>query len=205
MKKILLVFAHPDDESFAVSRTVSRYAKSGWGIARYFATDVGHQEGKLAILTPGTLEDPIFRAMDIELPDVVITMDKTGINNDPDHIKTCYAATYAFQKYAAWLEGLQKKFRLWATSKHDEAWFKRVESMVRARIEPKLYYACVPASTISQAVRGKELPKESFDVPWRGTPDDQITTVIDEEYFALHMEGTKEYFMGKNDRILDGL
>lgn len=205
MKKILLVFAHPDDESFAVSRTVSHYTKSGWGIVRYSATDVGHQEGKLSTLTPGTLEDPIFRAMDVELPNVVITMDKTGINNDPDHIKMCYAATYAFQKYATWLEGLQKKFRVWATSKHDELWFKRMESMVGERIEPKLYYSCVPASTIARAVRNKELPKESFDGPWRGAPDDQITTVIDHEFFILHMEGTKEYFMGKNDRIADQL
>lgn len=205
MKKILLIFAHTDDESSLVSRTVNRYTKTGWEIVRYCVVDMGHTEGKLAALTPGTLEDPIYRVMDIELPDVVITCDKTGINNDPDHIKTCFAATYAFQKYALWLEGLQKKFRVWSSSKHDEVWFKRVELMVEKRVEPKLYYVCKPASTISRAVRMKELPKESFDRPWRGVPDDQITTVIDHEYFLLHMEGTKEYFMGKNDVISDSL
>lgn len=205
MKNILLVFAHPDDESTLVSRTVSLYTKSGWKIVRFSAVDMGHSVGKLAALTPGTLEDPIYRVMDIELPDVVITFDKTGINNDPDHIKTCFAATYVFQKYALWLEGLQKKFRVWSSSKHDELWFKRVESMVEKRVEPKLYYVCKPASAISRAVRMKELPKESFDKPWRGVPDDQITTVIEDEFFLLHMEGTKEYFMGKNDVISDSL
>lgn len=205
MRKLLLVFAHPDDESFAVSRTVAKYVKAGWEIVRFCATDVGHAEGKLSTLTPGTLEDPIYRAMDFELPNVVITFDKTGVNNDPDHIKTCFATTYAFQKYAAWLEGLQKKIRVWASSKHDELWFKRLETMVGGKAEPKFYYACMPASTISRAIKDSELPKESFGKPWRGVPDDQITTIIDQEYFILHMEGTKEHFMGKNDSIRDRL
>lgn len=204
MKKILLAFAHPDDESFAVSRTVAKYTKAGWEIIRFCATDAGHANGKLSTLTPGTLEDPIYRAMELTLPNVVITFDKTGVNNDPDHIKTCFATTYAYQKYVSWLEGLQKKFRVRAF-KYDEFWFKRLEKMVGDRVEPTLYYACVPASTVVRAVRDGQLPKESFGVPWRGVPDDEITTVIDQEYFMLHMEGTKEYFMGKNDVVRDSL
>lgn len=205
MKKMLLIFAHPDDESFAVSRTVAQYIKTGWEIVRFCATDGGYSEGKLSTLSPGTLEDPIYRTMDLELPNIVITFDKTGVNNDPDHIKTCFATTYAFQKYAAWLEGLQKKFRVWASSKHDELWFKRLETMVKDRVQPKLFYACVPASTVIRAIRDGDLPKESFGALWRGVPDDQITTVIDQEHFILRMEGTKEYFMGKNDVVRDSL
>ena len=204
MKKIFLAFAHPDDESFAAPRTVKRYTTAGWQIHRFFATDSDYKEGKLSTLTPGTLEDPIFRQMDLELPDIVITFDKTGINNDPDHIKMCYAVTYAFQKYVAWLEGLQKKFRV-RMGKHDEVWFKRLEMMVRTKTEPKLYYACVPRSSIMRAVASGQLTKDSFDVPWRGVQDDQITTIIDEECFLLRMEGKKEYFMGKKDRIRDSL
>lgn len=90
MRKLLLVFAHPDDE-IPVCGTIAKYKKIGWQVDLTFATNFGYSEGKLSALTPGTLEDPIYRAMEHELPDVVITFDKTGINNDPDHIKTCYA------------------------------------------------------------------------------------------------------------------
>ncbi|MBI3343072.1 PIG-L family deacetylase [Candidatus Gottesmanbacteria bacterium] len=203
MKKMLLVFAHPDDESFFTGGTVTKYVKAGWQMERVCAADWGYAEGKLSALTPGTLEDPIYRAMETGIPNVVITFDKTGINNDPDHIKVCYATTYAFQKYASWLEELQKKFRV--RSSHDESWFKRLEIVITKKIEPKLYYACMPASTVGRAVREGGLPKESFGKPWRGAPDDEITTIIDHEYYILHMEGTKEHFMGKNDQISDRL
>ena len=203
MRKLLLVFAHPDDESSVISGTVEKYTKAGWVVERLCASDLGHEEGKLSILTPGTLEDPIFRAMETGIANVVITFDKTGINNDPDHIKTCYAATYAFQKYASWLEELRKKFRV--RSSHNESWFKRLETMITKKVEPKLYYVCMPESAITRSVRDGQLPKESFGKPWRGVPDDEITTIIGEEYFILRREGTKEHFMGKNDSIRDRL
>ncbi len=203
MKKLLLVFAHPDDESSIIGETVTKYTKTGWSVERFCAADLGHTEGKLSALTPGTLEDPIYRAMELALPDVVVTFDRTGVNNDPDHMKVCYATTYAFQKYASWLEGLQNKFRV--RSSHDESWFKRLETMITKKIEPKLYYVCMPESAITRAVRDGQLPKESFGKPWRGVPDDEITTVIGQEYFILRCEGTKEHFMGKNDRISDRL
>ena len=206
MKKLLIVLAHPDDEML-VSGTIARYKKMGWQIDFVFASNFGHAEGKLSALTPGTLEDPIYREIERELPNIVITFDKTGINNDPDHIKVCYATTYAFQKYALWLEGLQKKFRIYGS--HEEQWFRRLEAMITKKDEPKFYYICVPASTVAHSVGRGELSKESFDKPWRGVPDDQITTVIDgasgKEFFVLHREGIKEIFMGKNDPVRDRL
>lgn len=202
MKKVLLVFAHPEDKD-TVLGTVGRYEKIGWQIDVLSATDFGHNKGTLTSLTPGTLEDPMYRTMERGLPNVVITFDKIGINNDPDHIKVCYATTYAFQKYVSWLEGLQKKFRI--RPSHDEQWFKRLEAMITANVEPKLYYVCAPESFVNRAVGKGELPKESFGLRWRGVPDEQITTIIDQEYFILRMEGTKEHFMGKNDHINDRL
>lgn len=202
MKKMLLVFAHPEDEKI-VNSTVTTCKSIGWQIDMLFATDFGHSEGKLFALTPGTLEDPIYRAMEKGLPNIVITFDKTGMNNDPDHRKVCYATTFAFQKYTAWLERLQKKFRIRAA--HDEQWLKRLETMIAASVEPKLYYVCAPESIVNRAVGKGELPKESFGKLWRGVPDDQITTVIGDEFFMLRMEGTKEHFMGKNDHVRDKL
>ncbi len=202
MKKLLIVFAHPDDEML-VGGTIARYKKMGCQVDLVFATSFGYSEGKLSTLTPGTLEDPIYKAIERELPNIVISFDKTGINNDPDHIKICYATTYAFQKYASWLEGLQKKFRIYGS--YEEQWFRRLEVMITKKEEPKLYYVCIPANTVARSVGRGELPKESFDKPWRGTPDDEITTIINEEYFILRREGTKEYFMGKNDSVGDRL
>lgn len=206
MKKLLIVFAHPDDEML-VGGTIARHKKMGWQVDLVFASDFGYSEGKLSALTPGTLEDPIYRAIERELPNVVISFDKTGINNDPDHIKVCFATTYAFQKYASWLEGLQKKFRIYGS--YEEQWFGRLEVMITKKEEPKLYYVCIPASTVARSAGRGELSKESFCKPWRGTPDDQITTVIDgasgKEFFILHREGIKEIFMGKNDSVRDRL
>lgn len=202
MKKLLLVFAHSEDKDM-VRGIVGLYEKIGWQTDVFFATDFGHNKGTLASLTPGTLEDPIYRAMERGLPNIVITFDKTGMNNDPDHRKICHATTYAFQKYTSWLEALQKKFRIRVVQ--DEQWLKRLETMITANVEPKLYYVCVPASTVTRAVAAGELPKESFGLPWRGTPDRQITTVIGGEHFILRMEGTKEHFMGKNDCVGDRL
>lgn len=182
MKKLLLVFAHPDDAETIVSETVATYKGAGWAITSIDASQFGYSEGTLTNLTPGTLEDPIYRKMEEEPPDVVITFDTTGINNDPDHIKTCYATTYAFQKYAA-----------------------RLERMVTKRIEPKLYYVCAPQSAVLHAIRSRAIATQSHGKPWKGTPDDRITTVIGEEHFILRMQGRREHFMGKNDRISDRL
>lgn len=199
---MLLVFAHLGDEG-VVGGAVTTYKEIGWQIDHLFATDLGHAKGALSSLTPGTLEDPIYRAMERLLPNVVITFDTKGMNNDPDHRTVCYAATFAFQRYTAWLEELQKKFSIRAI--YDEKWVRRLETMITAGVEQKLYYVCVPESIIRRAVRKGELPKESFGLPWRGVADERITTVIGDEHFTLRMEGTKEHFMGKNDRISDRL
>lgn len=201
-------------------------------------TFLPYTDGKLSELTPGTLEDHVFRAMESGLPDVVITFDQTGISNHPDHIKLCYATTYAFQKYAAWLEGLLKKFHL--RSSYDESWLRRLENLLSKRTEPKLYYTCLPESVVKYLQNSDALPKQSFGKPWVGVPDEVVTTIIDiskfkglkmralaahvsqredfegetrltnnpeflKEFYILRMEGTKEYFMGKNDRISDRL
>lgn len=203
MKKLLLVFAHPEDRSFVATETAHHYALLGWDVCSIDAVQLGHPEGSLDRLTPGTLEDPLYQKMEDELPDVVITFDATGINNHPDHVKTCYAATYAFQRYAAWLAIAEKQASIRTT--HSALWFKRLEQMIAKRVEPKLYYACVPKSMIRHAVKNLSIPRESHGAPWKGTPDDHVTTVIGREYFILRMEGTMEHFMGKNDRVSDRL
>lgn len=177
MKKMLLVFAHPVDESFAVGGTVAKYVKAGWQTEVLCATSLGYSYGKLSLLTPGTLEDPIYRAMESGIPNVVITFDPTGISNHPDHTKICFAATYAFQKYALWLDKLRKKYRVYGVK--EEQWLKRLESFLARNIEPKLYYVCVPSSVVRHDINQRILPAENFGKPLVGVDDKLITTVID--------------------------
>lgn len=177
MKKILLAFAHPWDEAVAVGGTVAKYNKIGWQIERLCATNLGYGEGKLSELTPGTLEDPIFRSMESGLPDVIITSDQTGISNHPDHIKMCFAVTYAFQRYATWLDGLRKKYRVYGT--RDENWLKRLEGMLGNDTGPKLYYTCMPSSVIRHSINEQVVPAENFGKPLLGVDDTLITTIID--------------------------
>lgn len=202
MKILLFAFAHREDET-VVRSTIAIYKTMGWRIDRVFATDFGYARGTLSSLTPGTLEDFFYRSMERILPTIVITFDTTGMNNDPDHRKVSYAATFAFQRYASWLAQVQTTSSIHAS--YDTRWFRQLESLLTEGCEPKLYYVCTPQSTVAQAVRRGELPHESFGAPWRGVSDEKITAVIDGEHFVLRMEGTKEYLMGKNDRIRDRL
>ncbi len=258
MKKMLLVFAHPDDESFSVAGTVAKYVKAGWQVDLICATRgeagdsgpyekasdehlgmirqkelegsatllgissvtfLGYKDGKLAEEQPGELEDKIYLKMEELVPDCVITFDTAGGSNHPDHIKICYATTFAFQKYAMWIHNLIKDQK-----DYDED------------LEPKLYYACMPASAIQFLIKKKIFPAESFGAPWRGIEDKFITTVINIkgygsvkrkaimahisqrailnkyltlsnnpflsfEYFMLRMQGLREVFMGKHDVV----
>ena len=262
MKKLLLVFAHPDDESFSCGGTVAKYVKAGWeadllcatrgergetgpygkldpetlgGIRQKEVQQAGkllgihtvsfldYIDGTLASRTPGDIEDFVYRKMTEMIPDAVITFDTTGISNHPDHVKLCYSTTYAFQKYAAWV----------ADQFEDPA-------DIDENALPKLYYVCMPESIATYLKKQKNIPQELFNKPWNGTPDERITTVIDtgkftgvkkkalgahisqqadvkrflslprhpllsQEHFILRMHGTKEVFMGKNDRVFNKL
>lgn len=229
---MLLVFAHPNDESFAAGATIAKYVKAGWGVDLVCVTrpdEAGQKEleeaGTLLGISsitffeyrqstlvnelPGELEDQIYRKMEELVPDCVITFDTSGTNNDPDHIRVCYSTTFAFQKYAVWIEE-----RLQLAKEYNE------------ELAPKLYYSCVPETVVTYLKKKKVLSLESFGKPQQGTPDKFITTVITaagferlkkkallvykeypdqalrkQEYFILRMHGTREVFMGKNDRV----
>lgn len=261
MKRLLLVFAHPDDESFSCGGTVAKYVHAGWKVDLVCATRgedgsrgpyislpqdqlgdirqkelqkagialglnsitfLGYKDGTLSAQTPGELEDTVYKKMEELVPDAVITMDTTGISNHPDHIKMCFVTTYAFQKYAAWVEEQLK------------------DQKEAAQNFPKLYYACMPESVADYLKKKKNIPHESFGKPWLGTEDKNVTTVINimkfasakkkalashisqqedidrflslpsqpllnHEYFILRMQGTTEVFMGKNDHVANHL
>ena len=223
---MVLVFAHPDDESVYTGATVAKYVKAGWQVDLICAvrvdgvrqkeltnaatllgisslTFLGYVHGELAQEPPGELEDKIYLKLEELVPDCVITFDTTGIDNDPDHTKICYATTFAFQKYAFWIQEQRK-----------------------GSGAPKLYYACVPQTVVTYLKKKKVFPQESFRRPFVGTPDKFISAVIStagfertkkkallihkkqvdntllkHEYFIWRLHGTREIFMGNNDRV----
>jgi LmbE family N-acetylglucosaminyl deacetylase len=230
MKKLLLSFAHPDDESFAAGVTAAKYAKAGWDVRLIVATygeagksgpyenisgralgavrkselneaaailgisrvePLGYEDGKLNQIESGELEDILHKKLLEYSPQVVITFGTNGISNHPDHIRMCYATTYAFQKYARDLSdstefmdklkrseaGVKKRHFL---SQHkfalkQEAFIDAVDS----RLVPKLYYAVLPTSEVEYFRKCKLVPGESFGKPFTGTEDEKVTTVID--------------------------
>lgn len=139
-----------------------------------------YADGSLSALNPGEYEDVLHRIMSRVLPDIVLTFDTNGFSNNPDCIKTSFATTYAFQKYAAHLDDLSSmeaptgRGKVW--KEHDQM---RSFSQVKVDPQPRLYYACVPQSLAEYMKKVGAYPSHMYGKAWNGTEDGAITTVID--------------------------
>lgn len=255
MKRIVGIFAHPGDESVMCGGTLAKYAHAGAGIDLICATNtdkgqrqleeagmalgvssvtfLDYKEGTLASRNPGELEDILFRKLIELVPQIILTYEPDGVDNDPDHKKMTIAATVAFQNYAASArEVIAKGITPMNRPRHPrDVWQISFAEAIEKQDDPKLYYACMPQSLVQYLKKQKLIPEESFDKPWRGTPDKNVTTVIDiakmrvareralavyqakghagagekQEFFYLRLQGTQEVFMGKHDRVSNKL
>lgn len=126
-KKLLAVFAHPDDESFGPGGTLALYAKRGVEIHILCATrgeagkgtgEVRTQElleaakvlgvksveflnfkdGELCNNNYHDLANKILEKIQSFKPDVVLTYDLKGISGHLDHIAVAFTTTFAFTK-----------------------------------------------------------------------------------------------------------
>jgi LmbE family N-acetylglucosaminyl deacetylase len=98
----------------------------------------------------------VHRFLEREQPDVVVTMEPTGVTAHPDHMAVSAATQAAFGAYVA---------------------------VPRPR-EPRFYYWGVPVSEMAAwrelgRASGHELPGEDDPYGGRGTPDEQFTCVVD--------------------------
>ena len=200
MKKLLLVFPHPDDESFVSGGTAAKYVAAGWEVHLVCAgvqqkeleaagtilglstvTFLGFKDGTLPKQGPGHLEDKVFREMVRLVPHAVITFEPRGINNHPDHVKLTTAATVAFQRYVVDVRDLPQFSDLSGVRKRElgKTYQSSFEDCLALTHEPRLYFACLPQSVGRYLIRQKQLPSTTFGNPWSLVPDKLVTTVID--------------------------
>jgi LmbE family N-acetylglucosaminyl deacetylase len=206
MKKVIFVYAHPDDETLASGGTIIKLARKGYAVKLITATrgeagksgdpNVKHPPEKMAVLRTaelkaaaeilgiseiffldyldGTLKHiskkklaaKILKILNLEKPDVVVTHDKHGGSNHPDHIAVSQAATRAFEIYK-----------------------DKIKKHVR------LYHLVVPRSHI----RKRDLLGFAYTAfgKIKGTADKQITTFVDirdafdKKTEALHCHATQ--------------
>lgn len=200
--KVLLSYAHPDDETFTLAGSIIKWVKSGHQVSLITATygqmglsaDIkvespehlgqirkGEMENAAKItgiskihyfgLMDGELEkEPtdqlvghISSIIQSEQPDVVITFEKNGGSNHPDHIKMSLASTIAFKHY---LKHSKKHVRLYHS------------------VTPQSYYAEFAKAGVANTGFGE--PK--------GVPDEHITTIIDvTDVFDLKMKAIESH------------
>lgn len=222
----IICAAHTPETKIAMERATSVLGVSS-------LTFLDYKEGTVARQNPGEIEDQLFRAFVDFAPTTVITFEPDGVNNDPEHKKITVAATVAFQNYAATSrEVIEKNISPTNRPRHPrDVWQISFAEAIRNEKDATLYYVCMPSSIAEYLKKEEAIPAVSFDRPWRGVADKTITTVIDiaqsapakkqalaafgttgygdallrQEFFVLRMHGTKEVFMGKDDRVSNRL
>ncbi len=206
--KLLLVFAHPDDETFSSSGTIAKLVREGatatlitatrgeagmlgdppvatrknlgkvretelrkaakiTGISRIYFLD--YIDGTLHRISQKKLIGKIFPLMKKVAPDVVLTFEKNGISNHPDHKAVSKAATYCFRQY-----------------------------MKIAKRHVRLYHVCMPQSNF------KLFTKAGFRYDHfgglKGTPDEEITTRVDiRKTFKTKVRAMRVHITQKSD------
>lgn len=140
MKRLLCVFAHPDDESFGPGAALALWARSGVNILVVCATKgerggdpeqrtqellsasrilginktiiLTFPDGKICNEDIPKLESIIKSYIQDFCPDAVLTFDLNGISGHLDHIAVASATTQAFVK-----SGIAKKLYYYVTPK----------------------------------------------------------------------------------------
>ena len=183
--KVIFVFAHPDDEGFSSGGTIAKLKKTGATIKLITATKgeegqtneickkedlgiirekelrlaakvlgidqiffLGYIDGTLIKISKNILKNKILTILKNENPDIVVTFDKNGGSNHPDHKTISDVCTKAFMEFS---KSAKKRVCLYHTA------------------IPQSYLAKYKKSGLEYKVFGEMI----------GTPDSEITTVID--------------------------
>ena len=202
---MLLVFAHPDDESFTSAATIAKYAKLGWNIDLVCATRGEKGEtGSLGDKTPEELG--IIRQKELENAASYIGIstitflkyiDGTLESDPPGELEEI-----VYQKMVELIPDVVITFDTAGISNHPDHIrlsfattfaFQKYAAQIQNALKtnpdydeeaaPKLYYACVPETIVEYLKKKKVFPEESFGKPWLGVADKFVTTAISADGF----------------------
>lgn len=201
MRKLLLCFAHPDDESFATGGTIAKYVADGWDVELLCATkgEAG-ETGPLGEVTPEELGE--IRQKELEKAGEILGISAITFLGYRDgavkDVPTGELEEAIYQKMMEIVPDVVITFDTLGISNHPDhvrmcysttyafqkyaAWITDQLATVpdaTEEVEPRLYYVCLPESLVGHLQAQKSLPAESFGKPWRGVEDKRITTVID--------------------------
>lgn len=201
MKKLLGIFAHPDDETIDAGGTIAKYVKSGWTADLVVATRGEHgPAGDVEIPEGKTLADvrseelgqaaEILGVRSITFLDYIdgTLSDKTP-GDIEDQLIRIVEDIQPDVIITAEPEGLtnhpdHSRLSLSATYAFQTYAKSRHIKHPNDPNPPKLYYACFPQSVISYLVSHKYFPAEANGKPMKGVEDRRVTTVIDISRFA---------------------
>jgi len=202
MKKLLGIFAHPDDESVAPGGTLAKYSKAGWRVDIVTATrgdaggwgDVDEASGRTL---PEVRTEEVRKAAEhLGVRSVTLLDYKDGRLSimHPGEIEAKIVAVLEEMKPDVVIThepngitnhpdhiktSLSTTFAYQTYAKEREK-----EGPPEDPNPPKLYYVCFPETVLSYLIQSKRFPRELFHKPVRGVEDKKITTVIDIRRFA---------------------
>lgn len=199
MSKLLGIFAHPDDESFAAGGTIAKYVKAGWQVDLVCAThgDVAKPEDDPRLLKPQDIRKKEIEKAAAELGVTsIIFLDyaEGHVSSEaPGEIEDKLATILVEQKPDVIItmepNGMSNNpdhIKLSLSSTFAFQQYAGVRHHEKTDIEnpPKLYYSCMPESIMTYFVKKGYVAEESFEKPWVGVEDKRVTTIIDIKRFT---------------------
>lgn len=196
MKKLLGIFAHPDDELYEPGGTLAKYAKAGWQVDLVCATHgeagergayanldkkefgvIRQKELESAAAFLGVRSITFLDYLDGKLPnltpgDLEDKLVKVLNTERPDVVITFEPAGITnHPDHIKLTLSTTYAFQQYATLRYTEA--------PEDPNPPKLFFVCEPQSIVEYFQKKGYMPDESFSKPWKGVDDKRITTVID--------------------------
>lgn len=195
MKKLLGIFAHPDDEAAIQGGTLAKYARTGWQVDVVCATrgEAGNW-GDVPNLTGALLAE--VRSKELEESAALLGIRSITFLDYKDGTLSSKTPGDIEEKLISVMSDIQPDVVITHEpggvtnhpdhSKLSYAATYAFQTYAQGRYNvnpnddnpPKLYYSCIPETELSYLTKHTYFPGELFGKPIRGVEDKRITTVI---------------------------
>jgi LmbE family N-acetylglucosaminyl deacetylase len=225
---LMCVHAHPDDEAISTGGILARYA--GEGVQTVLVTctngELGDGPGGVKPGEPGHTPQAVVAARRAELETSCAVLSITHLemlgyhdsgmmgwpqNDAPDafwHVDVTAAASRLgalMERYRPQVVVTYDANGFYGHPDHIQAHRVTVAALANTNVVDKLYYPAIPASALPRlaellAEHGLEVPEELDDAPF-GTPDEQISAVIDVSTVTEHKYDSLAAHASQSDNI----